>query len=49
MFPSQVVVGPEDSSVLSLAIERHGQEKVGSHYPNIAQAQMVKFISITHI
>lgn len=35
MFPSRVIVGSEDSSILSLAIERHRQE-VGHHYPNVA-------------
>ena len=33
--------------VLSLAVERCREEKVGHHYLNAAQAQMVRFISIT--
>ena len=35
--------------VLSLTIERCREEKFGHHYLNAAQAQMVRFISITNI
>lgn len=48
MLRSQVIAGSE-KFVFSLAIERHREEKVGRHYPNAAQAQMVRFINITNI